>query len=61
MKMADTRGLMATRGEWTDAVTAGETDLTHAEWYRKKMQEMEERAKQANNGKPSVLSSLARS
>lgn len=59
--MADTVGLLKTRGEWTDAVTAGETDLTHAEWYRKKMQEMEQQAKQANNGKPSVLSSLARS
>ena len=59
--MADTRGLMETRGEWTDAVTAGETDMTHAEWYRKRMREMEEKAKQANSNKPSVLSSLARS
>lgn len=59
--MADTQGLMKTRGEWTEAVTAGETNLTHAEWYRKKMQEMEEKAKQANSSKPSVLSSLARS
>jgi hypothetical protein len=59
--MGDTHGMMKTRGEWTDAVTAGETDLTHAEWYRKKMQEMEEQSKQANNGNPSILSSLARS
>lgn len=58
--MADTKGLLQTRGEWTDAITVGETDLTHAEWYRKKMQEMESQAKEANSSKPSVLSNLAR-
>lgn len=59
--MADTRGLLETRGEWTDAYEAGETNLSHAEWYRKRMKEMAEKEKQANNGKPSILSSLARS
>lgn len=34
--MADTYGLAKTRGEWSEAVANGETNLTHAEWYKKK-------------------------
>lgn len=34
--MADTIGLMKTRGEWMAAVENGETNLTHAEWYKQK-------------------------
>ena len=37
--MASTMMLMKTRGEWTNAVTNGETDLTHAEYADKKEQE----------------------
>lgn len=35
-KLADTIGLMKTRGEWTDARAAGETDLSHKDWYDQK-------------------------
>jgi hypothetical protein len=31
--MADTKGLMKTRGEYTDAVTEGKTDKSHKDWY----------------------------
>lgn len=34
--MADTMGLMKTRGEWTDAAAAGETTLSHKDWYDQK-------------------------
>lgn len=34
--MADTAGLLKTRGEWTDAVTNGETTLSHKDWYEQK-------------------------
>lgn len=34
--MADTVGLMETRGEWTDARAAGETELSHRDWYDQK-------------------------
>jgi len=53
--MADTYGLMKTRKEWTEAVAAGDTSLTHAEWYKKKRLEEQAKARQ-QNGKPSLAS-----
>ena len=34
--MADTKGLLQTRGEYIDAVTEGKTDKSHKDWYEEK-------------------------
>lgn len=50
--MADTAGLLKTRGEWTDAVAAGETTLPHKDWYEQKYgaKKAEEEAKAIEAG-----------
>ncbi len=37
--MADTKGLLATRKAYMDAVEAGETALDHKAWYEQMMQQ----------------------
>lgn len=54
--MADTMGLMKTRGEWTSAVENGETTLTHAEWYKKKQLEAQAKANQEQRPTLAALS-----
>lgn len=54
--MADTIGLLKTRGEWTDAVANGETTLTHAEWYKQKKLKAQVTGQE---DKPETLASLA--
>lgn len=54
--MADTYGLMKTRGEWTNAIENGETTLTHAEWYEKKMAEENAKKQAQQQPKPTLAS-----
>jgi len=64
--MADTVGLLKTRGEWINAVESGETTLTHKDWYDQKYsnqtkQTDEEKAKQVKSAYDKVASkSMAR-
>lgn len=50
--MGDTVGLLKSRGAWTDAVAAGETQLTHKEWYEQLIKEQQ--AEQSTKDRASI-------
>mgnify|MGYP003473707189 CR=1 FL=1 len=48
--MADTRGLLATRKEYMDAVESGETTLDHRAWYENMIKQRAAMAAEAQAG-----------
>ncbi|MFA6904312.1 MAG: hypothetical protein WC236_14655 [Gallionellaceae bacterium] len=55
--MADTKGLLATRKLYMDAVEAGETDLDHKAWYENLMKQKAAEAADAQKGFDSAQAS----
>ena len=57
--MADTKGLLATRRAYMDAVEAGETSLDHKSWYEGMVKQRAAEAAETQSGFDSVQAKTA--